>query len=101
MGVGYFVAGSVMAARPLVESAIVQRIRADQRGVVLAAVESIFSLGTAAGTWTAGWLYAGLGPQAPFEAALIVLPVTGALCWLALRVPRGVRAAAPATPGAD
>ncbi len=92
-GVGYFLVGSVGAARPLVESAIMPHVREDQRGVVLAVVESVFSLGTAVGTSLAGALYAGLGPGAPFQAALIALPLAGALCWRALRAPGRVHAA--------
>jgi MFS family permease len=84
LALAYLMMGGVSAARPLIESAILPRARGDQRGMVMGALESSYSLGTSAGTVAAGALYANPGPQAPFALALLALPVVGAVCWLVL-----------------
>lgn len=91
IGLGYLIGGSALVVRPLLQSIIAPHVRADQRGLVLASLESINALGGAAGAGVAGQLYAGVSPYAPFEAVLLVLPAAAALCWLALRVPSRVR----------
>ena len=97
VGAAYLIVGSAMAARPLIQSAIAPRVRADRRGLVLAVIESVYSLGTAVGTWSAGLLYNGVGPAAPYQVVLIALPVVGALAWLALRAPDRLRTLARQT----